>query len=161
MKKKEIRIEIEEYQQLSELAADDKKLVEAAQKTALNAYAPYSEFKVGAAVLLANGTIITGNNQENAAYPSGLCAERTALFYAAANYISDDIITIAIAAYNKNGLLPMPVPPCGSCRQVMFEYENKQYENIRVILFGTDKIQVFRQASDLLPLVFDNNFLES
>ncbi|HCO67642.1 MAG TPA: cytidine deaminase [Dysgonomonas sp.] len=131
-----------------------KELLNRAKITALNAYAPYSNYYVGAAVLLEDGTIITGNNQENAAYPSGLCAERTALFYANANYPDKAVKAIAIAAYNKGGYSKDVCTPCGSCRQVLVEVENRYSLPIEIIMYGEGQIYEVDSIRDLLPLSF-------
>ena len=116
---KELKIEIGirafRYEELEEL---DRKLIDAAKEATNRSYAPYSHFSVGAAALLANGTIVTGSNQENAAYPSGTCAERTTLFYANSQYPDQPVMTLAIAARSESGYLESPIPPCGACRQV-------------------------------------------
>ncbi len=119
------------------MAADDKLLLEKAEEAVHKAYAPYSEFKVGAALRLANGAVIQGNNQENAAYPSGLCAERVALFYASAQFPSIAVEAIAITVNSPNGLLETPIPPCGACRQVMAETET--VFTIKCVLLCADK----------------------
>lgn len=146
---------------LNELPAEFHQLVEKAKEAAQDAYAPYSNFKVGAAVLLDNGLIFKGNNQENAAYPSGLCAERVALFYANANYPKSAITQIAITAYNDAGMVDTPVAPCGSCRQVLLETENRFHSSMKVILVAAQGIYVFSSAADLLPNSFDASFLKS
>ena len=156
----EIRINIEEYESLSGLSQEDRDLIEAAREAAGNAYAPYSEFRVGAAVLLENGEVFTGNNQENAAYPDGLCAERVAMFAANASKPDQGIMTIAVAARIKDEFLSEPVYPCGSCRQALLESENRFHQNIRVLMYGTNKIQVAASIRDLLPLSFDSSFLK-
>lgn len=141
-----------------ELESSDKKLIELAYSICDKAYAPYSKFKVGAAVLLKNGEVILGNNQENIAYPSGLCAERVALFYAGANFPDQAIKTLCIVA--EGDLLPFDniLSPCGGCRQVMLEAENRQSENYRVILVSQNKKTIlFDSAKDLLPFAFGTN----
>jgi cytidine deaminase len=153
--KRKISIEYDELV-LANLSQDLKVLLERAQQALKNAYAPYSAFKVGAAVLLDNGQIIIGNNQENAAYPSGLCAERVALFAARSQYPNAVIKAIAVTAEPDTLKLTTPVSPCGSCRQVMAEYElHNQGEDIQVILGGSeDKVWLFENVSCLLPLTF-------
>jgi cytidine deaminase len=124
------------------------------------AYAPYSEFHVGAAVLLENGEIIAGNNQENAAYPSGLCAERVALFYAGSQYPTIAIKTIAISVKSKNVIISEPLSPCGGCRQVIAEYENKFKKPIRIIMSGEKgQIYIANSIESLLPLMFSKKYL--
>jgi cytidine deaminase len=145
---------------LDELPQTEKMLVQKAKDSAQKAYAPYSSFYVGAALLLDNGEIVTGNNQENAAYPSGLCAERVALFYANANWPDAAILTMAIAASNHNGFLNHPIAPCGSCRQALLESERRHHHSIRVLLYGKDDIAIVTSISDLLPLSFDETFLK-
>ena len=119
-----------------------------------NAYAPYSGFRVGAAVLLGNGVIITGNNQENAAYPSGLCAERTALFYASAQYPNIPVIAIAISTLNGADTPSEVAKPCGACRQVMAEYEDLAGNLLHIILDSANKVLVINGIDTLLPLRF-------
>lgn len=128
-----------------------------AQKAAHSAYAPYSMFRVGAAVLLEDGSIITGNNQENAAYPSGLCAERTVLFYTHAQYPDKKIQALAIYSPDAASLLT----PCGACRQVLVEYENLQHSCIQTILVTNQEIYVLPVAKDWLPFEFSENILKS
>ncbi len=155
MKKLEFKIVYEEYDHINELSSQDKELVEKATEAHDNAYAPYSQYHVGAALLLDDGEIITGNNQENVAYPSGLCAERVALFYASSQFPNAKIKTIAIAAKAENFIITEPVAPCGACRQVMSEYETKQQSPIRIILKAEKgKILIFTKVEDLLPLIF-------
>jgi cytidine deaminase len=124
------------------------------------AYAPYSEFLVGAALLLKNGEIVLGNNQENACYPSGLCAERTAIYYAGANFPGVSITTMALSAKSLKYNLITPTPPCGACRQAIAEYELKQKEPITIYFMGeTGKVIRSSSLSNLLPLIFDNSYL--
>lgn len=144
-----------------ELGEEDRFLVDMARNAAKSSYAPYSRFNVGAAVKLDWGTIITGSNQENAAYPSGLCAERVALFSAGAQYPERAVDTLVIAARNADGELSRPIAPCGACRQVMLEVELRHKRAMRVILFGTDCCYIIEGgAKELLPLSFDSGFLE-
>lgn len=146
--------------QVSVYACDElpvvyRELVERAKQQALTAYAPYSHFKVGAAVLLDNGEIITGSNQENAAYPSGICAERTVLFYANARYPQTSVQAIAIAAYNEGHYLMQPISPCGACRQVMLETEQRYGGRpIDVLLYGEEAVYLIKGAEALLPFSF-------
>lgn len=160
MQQNNININYTEYSNENELSFQDKKLVVKAKEAALSAYAPYSEFKVGASLLLENDEIIIANNQENAAYPSGLCAERVALFYANANYPKTPVVTIAICAITKNGLTNLPVPPCGSCRQVMVESEVRFNKPIRLIMIGASKILVVENTLQMLPFNFEKDFLQ-
>jgi cytidine deaminase len=161
MKKKKIDIEIIEYSDKSELSSEIKELLKRAEDASNNAYTPYSRFNVGAAILLENGEIITGNNQENAAYPSGLCAERVALFYANASYPTLAVKSIAIVAKNNNSITNQPVPPCGSCRQALLETENRFGTPIKVYLSGSKIVREISCIKDLLPLNFDKDFLEA
>jgi cytidine deaminase len=131
-------------------------LLRQAQDICKSAYAPYSNFFVGAALLLENGEIVKGANQENAAYPSGMCAERTAMYWAGANYPNVKIEAVAVAARNKMSDNFLAVTPCGGCRQVMAEYENVQKEPIKLIMKGDGgKIYTLQSVGDLLPLKFD------
>jgi cytidine deaminase len=155
MKNKEIKINLEVYGSSSEMSAQDSDLVQRAKVATENAYAPYSNFQVGAAVLLENGEVVTGSNQENAAYPSGLCAERTALFYAGAKFPNIAVKSIAIAAQTGGQFCAQSVYPCGACRQVMLESEVRGKQPIRVIMAGENEVEVVRSAHDLLPLSFD------
>ena len=159
MKIKEIKTIVHEYDSLSELDREERELVIKAREAAANAYAPYSGFRVGASVLLKNGAIVSGNNQENAAYPSGVCAERVALSSAATRYPETPVKTIAIAAISQNEPTREPIPPCGFCRQVMAESEFRFNSPMRIILSGKLKIQIVNGAGQLLPLVFDRSFL--
>ena len=155
MTEKHIDITIEEYGSLEEMNAEDQELVKAAIKAMGGAYAPYSHFHVGAAVRLSNGEIVTGANQENAAFPSGLCAERTAMFAAGSKYPDKDMVSIAIAG-GVHGRVGMPASPCGACRQVMAQYQTKAGKPMSVIMAGSDQILKVRKVDDLLPMIFDN-----
>lgn len=159
MKRIKLEIEIETciYQELS---AEDKQLIDAAKEATNRSYAPYSKFSVGAAALLNNGIIVTGTNQENAAYPSGLCAERTTLFYANSQYPDQPVRTLAIAARTQTGFLESPIPPCGACRQVLMETEQRYNQPMRVLLYGEKEIFIINGTKDLLPLSFGSEFLE-
>jgi cytidine deaminase len=160
MQTKEIKILVNEFEDLSQLSAENYDLIKRAREAAKDAYAPYSNFFVGAAVLLENGEIIAGNNQENAAYPSGLCAERVALFYANASFPSIAVKTIAITAIDKNGKVQNLVRPCGSCRQVMIESEFRSGKPIKIILDGEKKIVILDGVESLLPLSFKPDSLK-
>ncbi|MFW6202811.1 MAG: cytidine deaminase [Marinilabilia sp.] len=149
----------EEFGSDKELITEEQNLPALAREAAINAYAPYSKFHVGAAVLLENGKVITGSNQENAAYPSGLCAERVALFYASAHCPEVPVKAIAIAAVKDHEPLEIPVPPCGSCRQVFIEWENRFEKPFAVIMAGTKKIIRTEKAAYLLPFNFQKDFL--
>ncbi|MGQ8336354.1 cytidine deaminase [Sunxiuqinia sp. A32] len=161
MKTKEIKIIILEFENLSELTPEDQVLVKAAREIANDAYAPYSKFKVGASILLENGKIISGNNQENAASPSGLCAERVALFYANSQFPDSKVKTIAISAINGSKPTTKAISPCGACRQVLVETENRYQHPIKIILDGSRKIHVLNSTNDLLPLSFSSLDLKS
>lgn len=143
-----------EFDKPDDLNSEDRELVFAARDAALNAYAPYSRFMVGAAVRLESGVIVTGANVENAAFPSGICAERSALSNSVSNHHDDKPVAIAIAAMTEDGLTDEPVPPCGNCRQVISEEELRNGKQIRLILSGKKKIQVIESCSHLLPLQF-------
>jgi cytidine deaminase len=144
-----------EFDKDEELDAADRELLNAAKETAINAYAPYSQFKVGAAVRLESGKIVLGTNVENAAFPSGICAERSALSNASSNFPGDKPVALAIAALNESGLTTDPVSPCGNCRQVIVEEEYRNGNNIRIILKGKNKIRMIEKGGDLLPLQFN------
>ena len=144
-----------------ELTPQEVKLIDEARRATYRSYAPYSHFSVGAAVELADGTIVCGSNQENAAYPSGLCAERTAVFYANSRYPDLPIRRICIVARDTKGqFLQRPISPCGACRQVLTETESRQKCPMRVLLVGKDKVLEFASASDLLPFIFTSNELK-
>jgi cytidine deaminase len=160
MIKKELITTIIEYNSPDELEAVDQELIRLAKAATDNAYAPYSKFSVGAAVLLENGQIVHGTNQENAAYPSGLCAERVALFYANSNFPESKVLSIAIAARAGTEFIEMPITPCGSCRQVILETQKRFRHPIKIIQYGKDKIQVIEDASTLLPISFDEAVLK-
>ncbi|MFA9391737.1 MAG: cytidine deaminase [Prolixibacteraceae bacterium] len=159
MKNKTIEIHFTEVDSLSELDPRDANLVLKAREASNHAWAPYSGFRVGAAVLLDNGKVIIGNNQENAAYPSGLCAERVALFAANANYPDAVVEVIAVTAQNKNGLVDDAVKPCGSCRQAILETEIRFSHPIRLILDGGKTMNLVDGIRNLLPLSFGKNDL--
>ena len=144
------KITISSYKELNE---EEKSLIELAKSSSMNAYAPYSLFKVGAAVLLENNEVVTGNNQENIAYPSGLCAERVAVFHANAVFPDVKIKTIAIAAFFDGNYVEQ-ISPCGSCRQALQEIENKQKHSIRLLLYGRNEIYIIDSVKDLMPLSF-------
>ena len=156
MTNKEIKITYQEFETLDQLDPMDKELALAAIEATSLSYAPYSNFNVGAAVSFEDGEIIKGSNQENAAYPSGICAERTALFYASACRPDKAMTGIAIAAGQNGNLLNTPVSPCGACRQVMAQYQFKSKRPMHVLLVGAAKIWKFEKVDDLLPLIFDS-----
>jgi len=157
---KNISFDITIYNNLEELQTEDRALMNAAVSARKRAYAPYSDFYVGASVLLDNGEVVEGNNQENASYPSGLCAERVAVFYAGSKYPGMKIKTIAISAASLNHEVNEPVAPCGNCRQSISEYEFKQKEPIRILLMGeTGSVIECNSLADLLPLGFNSSYL--
>ena len=156
MTSKEIRIVYNEYESLDQLELRDRELAQAAIEATMGSYAPYSNFNVGAAVRLDNGQIVKGSNQENAAYPSGICAERTAMFYASANYPENAMTAIAITASQNGTLCDNPATPCGSCRQVMAQYQTKGGQPMEILLVGGKKIWKFGKVDDVLPLIFDS-----
>lgn len=158
--KKEIKISFEVISGREALDVTEKKLYDAAFEAREKAYAPYSQFYVGCALLLDNGVIATGNNQENAAYPSGLCAERTTIYWSAANYPDVAVKKIFVIGAPKNALTSTPVSPCGACRQSILEYEAKQQSNIE-IYFASMNGEIYKAPSirDLLPFSFDASFL--
>lgn len=141
-----------EVHAIGELGRQDRQLVETAREATRRSYAPYSRFHVGAAALLENGIIVTGTNQENVASPSGLCAERTALFYANSQYPDVAVVALAIASCDTEDILS----PCGACRQVMLETENRFGKPMRILLCGAEEVIMLKKAKDLLPFAFDN-----
>lgn len=159
MKTKEIRIIFQEFENMSQLPEREQSLLQEARKMTQNSYAPYSNFHVGAAVLLSDGTVVNGNNQENSSYPLSLCAERVALFYANANFPDTTVEVIAISASKDGVLVKDPIKPCGACRQTMAEVEVRYGKPIRVILDGQDCILVLNGVESLLPLSFSKKDL--
>ncbi len=158
---KEIKLEIPiAVCSYDELAENDRRLIDAAREATQRSYAPYSHFAVGAAALLDNGIIVTGTNQENAAYPSGTCAERTTLFYANSQYPDQAVCTLAIAARSEEGFLDTPISPCGACRQVLLETEKRFGKPIRILLYGEAETYILDGVSSLLPLSFGAEFLK-
>ncbi|MDR0755023.1 MAG: cytidine deaminase [Prevotellaceae bacterium] len=151
----EINIKARRYNSIVELDETERRLLEVANEATKTSYAPYSKFNVGSAVLLENGEIITGSNQENNAYPSGLCAERVAVFYANAKYPNIAIKAIAISSAVNNKINDIEVYPCGSCRQVLVESENRQNTKIKLIMGGVKSIIVVDSVSLMLPFTFD------
>jgi len=160
MKKRTIETIVEIYS-FEELEASKQQLINKAKEQVLKAYAPYSEFHVGAAVELENGEIFAGSNQENSAYPSGLCAERVAMFFANAQYPTVAVKTLAIAAFTNGKFLEEPVTPCGSCRQVLLETEQRFEKDITVLLYGSKHIFQLDNVKQLLPLCFEKSSLGS
>ena len=139
---------------MEELSDSEQELVRSAIKATHNAYANYSRFYVGAALRLANGQIVIGANQENAAFPSGLCAERSAILAAQSQQPEQPSTTLAIAASNDEGLLKDPITPCGACRQVILEMEDRYKRPVRILLFGARAVYAVNSVKDLLPLSF-------
>lgn len=156
MSEKEIKISFIEYKSIEELGPEDRELASAALEAMSGAYAPYSHFHVGAAVRMSNGQIVRGANQENAAFPSGLCAERTAMFAASAKYPDKDMRSIALAGGVHGRLTSEPATPCGACRQVMAQYQAKAGKPMSVIMIGASKVWKFEKVDDILPLIFDS-----
>lgn len=160
MEIKHIQVDYQFYSSKAALSADDQLLLKAAFDAKEGSHSPYSKFRVGAAILLDNGQIVKGSNQENAAYPIGLCAERTALSAVVALFPKDKISTIAITASTELSVVNQPVAPCGICRQTILESEFKQHQNIRLILSGeSGAVYIFNTVKDLLPLFFDSEHL--
>jgi cytidine deaminase len=148
------------YDDIKNIPSDVQQLMQKASAARHNAYAPYSKFHVGAAILLDNNEVITGSNQENASYPSGLCAERTAIYYAGAKYPDAKILKMAIIAGSTKNITTTPIPPCGACRQAIAEYEIKQESPIEIYFMGeTGKVLMSNSLANLLPLLFDKSVL--
>jgi len=159
MKKLTLKTTIQVYHHIEELASEDQKILAMAHRATKDAWAPYSRFCVGAAVRLQNGKCLPGSNQENAAYPTGLCAERTALSVAASRYPKSPVVAMAVTVKTED-LISRPVSPCGSCRQAIFEVEQRYGENIKIIMQGeTGDIYVCNSIKDLLPLSFTADLL--
>ena len=160
MKEVKITTSFTKYEQLTELPEAVFSLMQHAIEARNRAYSPYSRFNVGAAILLDNGKVVTGNNQENAAYPSGLCAERVAIFYAGSQYPNAKVVSMAITATSQQKPVIEPIPPCGACRQSMAEYEIKQESPINIYFMG-EKGAILKSNSiaDLLPLIFQKSHL--
>lgn len=155
MKELKITTNIQVYD-YSELVEDDKILVDKAKSMTEKSYVPYSKFHVGAALLLSNGKIIGGSNQENAAFPSGTCAERTTAFYAHSKYPEAKFEKLAIAAWQNGDFTPSPTPPCGACRQALLEFEKLAGHPIKIFLYGKNEVYVIHGVASLLPLSFDS-----
>ena len=160
MEKRKIGFELFIFDDEAELSQNDQKLLQDAAAARESAYAPYSKFKVGAAVLLENGEVVIGNNQENASYPSGLCAERVAIFHAGAKHPGVTIKSVAISASSSKHEVEEPAAPCGNCRQSIIEYEQKQNSPISLLL-RSEKGPIYKCSSvaDILPLAFNSSFL--
>lgn len=152
---KHLKLETDyDFCSFDELTSEEQSLVRHACDATRNSYAPYSRFHVGAAVMLRSGRIVIGANQENAAFPSGLCAERTAIFAAQANYPDDAVVMLAIAASDANGLRDKPVTPCGACRQVVLQMEERYRQPVEILLYGRSGVYRINSVKDLLPLSF-------
>ena len=161
MKKRQVTFDLNVYDSFEALSAEDQQLMKMAVAARKDAYAPYSNFLVGAAVLMENGEVVIGNNQENASYPSGLCAERVAVFQAGAKYPGIPIKAIAITATSRNYVVGEPAAPCGNCRQSIVEYEQKQQSPIRLLLMGeAGEVLQCKSIADILPLAFNSSFLK-
>ncbi|MDA8874292.1 cytidine deaminase [uncultured Winogradskyella sp.] len=159
---KEVKIEttLQVYDSISNLPEDVQQLMNSAIEARKHAYSPYSKFDVGAAILLDNGKVISGSNQENASYPSGLCAERTAIYYAGATYPKAKMLKMALTASSQNQQTLKPIPPCGACRQAIAEYEIKQDNPIEIYFMGVKgKVVKSKSLANLLPLVFESSVL--
>lgn len=160
MKNIKLTTSIVVYESIEELSSNVQILMNKAIEAKQTAYAPYSKFSVGASLLLENGEIVTGSNQENAAYPSGMCAERVAIWNAAIQYPNIKIVKLAISASSSSQILKEPVAPCGACRQSLLEYEVKQDDKIEVYFMGeVGKVVKTDSITDLLPMAFDKSFL--
>jgi len=154
----ETKLSIYKFEELNE---EQKNLIEKAKDQVMKAYAPYSGFHVGASVLLQNNEIFAASNQENSAYPSGLCAERVSIFFANAQYPDIPVKTIAIAAYTNDKFLAEPVTPCGACRQVLLETETRFDIDIQILLYGTESVYLIENVKQLLPLCFEKSSLSN
>lgn len=156
MKKITYKFDYQEFENISEVSKENLTLINKAKEIAYKAYAPFSKFRVGATVLLKNGTIYSGNNQENASFPAGICAERALLSYIHGNFPDEQILKIAISVLDAN----QPISPCGICRQSLLEYELVQNQTIEIILHNaSDSVLVIPSASSLLPIQFDSKML--
>lgn len=156
MKTLQLSIRVDAYSTESDLPASEQVLLERAREATFRSYAPYSRFHVGAAVLLEDGTIFTANNQENAAFPSGSCAEQSAIFWIGANHPNQKILSIAVVARPGDERLFKPVSPCGACRQALLEYEHRQQQPIRLLMLQPGGgVLAMNSIADLLPVKFD------
>ncbi len=155
-RERQLVIDYVDYESPEELEPLDRELVQEAIRAQEGSYSPYSHFRVGAALRLEDGTIVRGANQENNAYPAGLCAERTAMFHAGAYYPNTAFDTIAIVGSDSNGICETPATPSGECRQVMAEYQTKFGKPLKIILVGRNKIQKFFKVDDILPFIFES-----
>lgn len=160
MKEIQFTLKFNEFKNKELLDPENKKLMDSAIEARKRSYSPYSQFSVGASVLLENGEIITGNNQENAAYPSGMCAERVAIWTASAIYPNVKILKLALTGSSEQNIVDTPVSPCGACRQVLSEYETKQDSNIPILFMGeTGKVIESESVRNLLPFSFDGSLV--
>ena len=156
MTEQKISISYQEFKSIDELNAEDRELAHAAIEGMQGSYAPDSHFNVGAAVRMTNGQIVRGANQENAAFPSGICAERTAMFAASAKYPDKEMVSIALAGGVYGRITDEPATPCGACRQVMAQYQTRSGKPMSVIMVGGKRIWKFEKVDDILPLIFDS-----
>ena len=156
MKTVNLDINFTEYSSIEEMSPVDQALVREAMEAQKGSYAPYSNFNVGAALLLEDGTVVRGSNQENAAYPSGLCAERTAMFAANSDHPGKAMVCIAIVGGFNHEIAHSPCTPCGACRQVMAEFQTLGGKPLSIIMFGTEKALKFDRVDDILPFIFDS-----
>jgi cytidine deaminase len=162
LKNASLHIPVQIFQDFTELDPSDALLLEAAREATVHAYAPYSEFRVGAAVRLINGQILSGSNQENASFPAGICAERVVLSAASASFPGTAIMSLALTYINKSSTSNRPISPCGICRQTLAEYEQRFNHPIRLILGGiSGEIFILNRATDLLPFAFSKQELDS
>ena len=160
MKKIQINTTVYQFDSVEELNKEEQLLINKSKSAVKNAYAPYSKFNVGAAVLLENGETFVGTNQENAAFPSGMCAERVAIYFANSQFPDVAVKSIAVSAYYNNSYTEKPVPPCGACRQVLLESETRFKKPIKVFLVSSTKITMTKNVKTLLPINFDEGFLK-
>ncbi len=156
MEERKFELAYKVYKSLDEMDADDRALAVAAIGAQKSSYAPYSRFNVGAAVLLADGSVVTGSNQENIAYPSGLCAERTAMFAASAAHPGVPFVALAVTGGPSQTICDDPAAPCGACRQVMAEYQSASGRPMAIILIGAKEIYKFDRVEMILPFLFDS-----
>ena len=156
MTEKQFNIKYQEFASIDELNAEDRELAHAAIEGMQGSYAPYSHFNVGAAVRMTNGQIVRGANQENAAFPSGICAERTAMFAASAKYPDKEMVSLALAGGVYGRITDEPATPCGACRQVMAQYQTRSGKPMSIIMVGAKKVWKFERVDDILPLIFDS-----
>lgn len=162
MKNTSLHIPVQIFQNFTELDPSDAILLEAAREATGHAYAPYSDFRVGAAVRLIDGQILSGSNQENASFPAGICAERVVLSAASATFPGKAVMSLALTYINKSSTSSRPISPCGICRQTLAEYEQRFNHPIRLILGGiSGEIFIINRATDLLPFAFSNQELNT